>query len=495
MQNLLFERSIKNLYENGKLTFKKLKESLSYSSNFVLEKTDLPKGKKVLLSYNIKQGKLLIAENIKSIKDNSKNIHEYVKSCDSLKEEVNYSLINLEKNINTMNQHDQESVFGPENNIYYSIELLLKPEKVFDYNSKYFNILPDGHGEYDKTGKMIVKEINLQVNKLNTLLNEWQNKLKYERYNNEINAIRKLKEYDNQEYLNYATNRIDNSLSNTNSYINNDKFSLNDNSTIDEYVLSRIYIILNGMLEKSNTGKYDPITKMNLAKRLLGIKGIGSQDISSKLEANQKEYIRENVLNDFSKKEILKNSVKPIEDIIIEYSINLLKTIQSYLILSNNPSYDRLNKQINNSVNFLNTSGSLYTLKNELKNLRHLDKYTNNKDFLFYYDGQLYKPSVFQKPITEMLKIFKPFSESSVEKKIIDENDIKSFIYETVVRRGSKYCLLSKSTKRNLGCYNSKKAARKREQQVQYFKHMKEMSTAAGSVQGASINLLDPESQ
>ena len=49
MQNLLFERTIRNLHENGKLTFKKLKDSLSLSSNFILEKKDLQKGKKILL--------------------------------------------------------------------------------------------------------------------------------------------------------------------------------------------------------------------------------------------------------------------------------------------------------------------------------------------------------------------------------------------------------------------------------------------------------------
>jgi len=68
VENLLFERSIKSLYENGKLSFKDLKETLSKTSNFILEKQDLPKGKKVLLSYNINEGKLLIANNPSEIK-------------------------------------------------------------------------------------------------------------------------------------------------------------------------------------------------------------------------------------------------------------------------------------------------------------------------------------------------------------------------------------------------------------------------------------------
>jgi len=497
VENLLFERSIKSLYENGKLSFKDLKETLSKTSNFILEKQDLPKGKKVLLSYNINEGKLLIANNPSEIKQGYKKINEYIKTCENLKEEIYYSLNNLEKNISSMNQEDQENVFGPDNNIFYKIEIVLKPDNAFNYNTKHFNVLPDGHGEYDKSGKMIVKEVTIQVNKFNDLLTEWQNKLKYENYTNEVAAIRKLREHENQEYYNYAVNKIDNSLSNTNSYIGNSKFVLGDDSTIDDYILSRVYILLNALLEKSNTGSYNPLSKMNIAKRVLGIKGIGSQDIYNKLEVPQREYIRNNILNDFSKKEILKNAIKPIEEIIINYSINLLKTIQAYMLLTNNTSFNRLNKQINNSINYINTSNSFLGLKNELKNLKHLDKYTNNKEFSFYYDGEVYKPSGFYKPINELLNVFKPFTESSLEKKVIDENNIEKIINETITKRGNKYCLLSKKTKRNLGCYNSKQAVRNREKQINYFKSVKEMSTAGGAssaAQGYAVKKQDLES-
>jgi hypothetical protein len=497
VENLLFERSIKSLYENGKLSFKDLKETLSKTSNFILEKQDLPKGKKVLLSYNINEGKLLIANNPSEIKQGYKKINEYIKTCENLKEEIYYSLNNLEKNISSMNQEDQENIFGPDNNIFYKIEIVLKPDNAFNYNTKHFNVLPDGHGEYDKSGKMIVKEVTIQVNKFNDLLTEWQNKLKYENYTNEVAAIRKLREHENQEYYNYAVNKIDNSLSNTNSYIGNSKFVLGDDSTIDDYILSRVYILLNALLEKSNTGSYNPLSKMNIAKRVLGIKGIGSQDIYNKLEVPQREYIRNNILNDFSKKEILKNAIKPIEEIIINYSINLLKTIQAYMLLTNNTSFNRLNKQINNSINYINTSNSFLGLKNELKNLKHLDKYTNNKEFSFYYDGEIYKPSGFYKPINELLNVFKPFTESSLEKKIIDENNIEKIINETITKRGNKYCLLSKKTKRNLGCYNTKQAARNREKQINYFKSVKEMSTAGGAssaAQGYAVKKQDLES-
>jgi len=45
---------------------------------------------------------------------------------------------------------------------------------------------------------------------------------------------------------------------------------------------------------------------------------------------------------------------------------------------------------------------------------------------------------------------------------------------EVIRKKDGKYCLFSKKTKRNLGCYPTKAGAMKREKQVQYFKHLKE---------------------
>lgn len=42
----------------------------------------------------------------------------------------------------------------------------------------------------------------------------------------------------------------------------------------------------------------------------------------------------------------------------------------------------------------------------------------------------------------------------------------------TIRKKGSKYCVVSKKGK-NLGCSTSKKGARKRLGQVEYFKHKK----------------------
>lgn len=44
---------------------------------------------------------------------------------------------------------------------------------------------------------------------------------------------------------------------------------------------------------------------------------------------------------------------------------------------------------------------------------------------------------------------------------------------EHIIKTGDKYRLVSKTTGKNLGTYDSKEGAEKRERQVQYFKNAK----------------------
>lgn len=44
---------------------------------------------------------------------------------------------------------------------------------------------------------------------------------------------------------------------------------------------------------------------------------------------------------------------------------------------------------------------------------------------------------------------------------------------EIIRKKGNQWCLYSKSSNRNLGCFSSLDKAKKRERQVQYFKRQK----------------------
>lgn len=67
---------------------------------------------------------------------------------------------------------------------------------------------------------------------------------------------------------------------------------------------------------------------------------------------------------------------------------------------------------------------------------------------------------------------------------------MKSFkeIREHIVKTGSGYKLVSKSTGKNLGTASSLEGIKKRERQVQYFKHMSEDGGAVASGPGNAVS-------
>lgn len=44
-----------------------------------------------------------------------------------------------------------------------------------------------------------------------------------------------------------------------------------------------------------------------------------------------------------------------------------------------------------------------------------------------------------------------------------------------IVKKGRKYCVVSEHTGRSFGCYSTKKEATHRLNQVEFFKHLKEI--------------------
>lgn len=53
------------------------------------------------------------------------------------------------------------------------------------------------------------------------------------------------------------------------------------------------------------------------------------------------------------------------------------------------------------------------------------------------------------------------------------ENKDTDELNERIIQKNGKYCLVSKKTDKNFGCYDDKNGAEHREKQVQFFKHMK----------------------
>ncbi len=54
-----------------------------------------------------------------------------------------------------------------------------------------------------------------------------------------------------------------------------------------------------------------------------------------------------------------------------------------------------------------------------------------------------------------------------------------------IVKKGSKWCVVSEKSGRSLGCYKTKKEALHRLRQVEFFKHLKQIP--AGKIRKKSL--------
>src|SRR5712675_1906502 len=58
-------------------------------------------------------------------------------------------------------------------------------------------------------------------------------------------------------------------------------------------------------------------------------------------------------------------------------------------------------------------------------------------------------------------------------------------LYCVVVKQGGEYCVKSEDRSKNLGCKPSKAGAKKRLQQIEYFKHIKGGGAGSGRKKGS----------
>jgi protein-tyrosine phosphatase len=93
-------------------------------------------------------------------------------------------------------------------------------------------------------------------------------------------------------------------------------------------------------------------------------------------------------------------------------------------------------------------------------------KHSRLKKRVIGHGGQKAGPPYSEKPSMERSKSAPPIGETTKNDELI--------IVERIVKKGKQYCLKSKKSNKNLGCYSSKADVEQREREVQTFKHMNE---------------------
>ncbi len=406
-----------HLYDNGDLTFAKLIEIFNAAAEGKLEGTEKTDGQNLMISYSVKDGRAKGVRNKSEIKAGGLNPEQLAakfadRANPALKETFADALRAFEKAVHGLSHEEQIELFGPETNIFYNAEVMdPRTPNVINYDTKTLVIHRAGHFEFDrKTGEKTNRDLSQIASKLEKVISDMQDKIKHDNYGVQINAIKKLKGLSDKRPLNTAVSKINNLLSSVNSHLRNQNLNLNTSSTIDDYMVARVYIIISSILLRGKI-KLNPVAKMNITKKVLGVKGISKNDIKKKISPEELEFAETHLLNDSSRKEILKTAIIPLESIVSDFAVEMLKGLQSTFVVDNTKEVQRLKGELQKAINAIESSGNeeamtiLRQQMTKLKSAENVDAAAEG--FVFDYDGVTYKFTGNFAPMNQILGLFK----------------------------------------------------------------------------------------
>jgi hypothetical protein len=406
-----------HLYDNGDLTFAKLKEiftAAAYGKLIGTEKTD---GQNLMLSFSAKDRRAKGARNQDDIKNGGLKPEELARKFakrknPALKKTFSDALKIFEKAIQSLGQETIIDLFGQDTNIYYNADVMdPRAPNVIQYDTKNLIIHRAGHGEYDRTtGSKTAKNVSDKAAKLEKIILAAQEKIKHQNYGLQVNAIKKLEALSDKTLLKKYFADIDKILQEANK---NKNISLSDSSTINEYMMARVMFYIDETFATADEKikAISPIVKMNIAKKILGISELNVLKIKKELTPEQKNFVEERLLNKEAISNILKNSIAPLEDTVSEFATEMLKTMKSIYILDDSKEVKRLQNEVQKAIEAIESSGNeeaISILKRQLQKLKSADMVTVAVEgFVFDYDKVTYKLTGNFAPVNQLLGLFK----------------------------------------------------------------------------------------
>jgi len=429
-----------HLYDNPRLTFTQIKNILRDAAAGDLKGTEKTDGQNLYISFSVPNQVLQFTDdepsggiaraarnktNIKSGGMNIKQLAAKFSANKSLKRSFSQALRDFENVIKKFPRAKQEEIFGTDTNIYYNADIV-NPEtaNVINYDSKLVSIHRGGGSEFDKetgspvevdivdpvSGEIVTgpKDVSKYSNILADELDKIQQDLSDNKFKIEVDAFFNLRALDDEKALNKAISEIDSEISSE---------GISDDKMIIEYIMARILSIIKeyGMdLDEETEGKllkrvllsnasyraaygYDKMPKELDPRKI--VKGASPKD------KNNAIYIIKNAA------QILKNAIAPIEIFIHDFSVEMLKGLESLFILDNKKEANRLRVEVSKAIKAIKKSGNEDALEilqkqmNKLKSVENIS--TAAEGFVFDYDGWSYKFTGNFAPINQILGLFK----------------------------------------------------------------------------------------
>lgn len=383
-------------WERLSLSFNDIKDIFSKAASGKLEGTVKLDGINLLLSYNIQQKTAIAARNkgdLLSGQTTADVLSKKYADKPNIAKQFSEAIQGFTSACQQMNDKDLRYLFGDNVNIFYNCELI-NPENpnVIKYELKGVVVHHTGHTRVDREKSIL--EAFADSKRVNFL--DFQLQLvdqKNSDYPVKMDAIKNLKELSNKDFLQEIARRLDKEI---------DKIGVTPEQTLADYVKKRVTRIL----EVKYTAIPEQARKY-IAARLSGQK-ITARDIYA---AAGSEGLAEAKVVLSQEKKLASYAIQPIELIIHDFAVEVLKTLQSAFILDSRKEVERHKNELAKAIEAIQNSDDLEAmsmLQQQMLKLKSIDNvYTADEGFVFQYKDKLYKFTGNFAPINQILGLFK----------------------------------------------------------------------------------------
>jgi len=387
-----------HLYNDPSLTFNDIKKILSAASQGEIQGTEKTDGYNIYLGYV--NGKPRAARNkgdmAKGGMDFGTLAAREFKGGPKVRKVYLDAFRAYSKALGTLSDKELASIFGDNGEIFYNTEIQgPSASNVVNYDANVLSIHPTGHKRYNKeTNQLELVDTSKNFDALNKVIDRFEEELQDEEFKVRRTAALRLNKLDSDYDLNIALNKME-------------KAGFTGDITIGEFLEANILEYLNQKLAYLSDDVKQAVVDRILRKE--GAQGI--PQITKGMPKTEKEKISAFIKYGPA---LLKKYTYPLEDAIHDFSVELLRGLQSAYILDNEAQVDNLKKEVADAIKTLRSySGpgseqAHEVLFQQLKKLKHHDNVnTAVEGFVFQIGDQVYKFTGNFAPVNQLLGLFR----------------------------------------------------------------------------------------
>jgi hypothetical protein len=392
-----------HLHEDQGLTFGELKAIFHQASKGKLESvTEKLDGQNIFFTFSPTEG-LRFARNTAHIKTNGIGADE-IESRWADKPAVAAAFGKafkvLSASIASLPQADRQQIFN-DGKIWYSAEIVgtLNPNVInYDQDAVVFH---ESGAVYDENGQPLNVDTSAAFAKLVSSVNRMQTAIKDSGWKVLGPVMVPLQKLSNNEPLEVAVSALNEVMN---------KYGMSNDNTLaemfEEYIISDK---LKDIVADDDTKSYIAELASDFDNTITSKKPILADLVNEGLI--QKEDLKK--ISSIIKDGLVLYTafVDPVREIVTEFAVDVLKAVQSYLIINPNEEIQRLRDEVQKAISTIQQTGTEHSnqvLEKELGRLHNLDNITSSMEgIVFKYNGKLYKLTGAFAPVNQILGIAK----------------------------------------------------------------------------------------